>query len=87
MSDQANFLGKAPARGGLVGHLEDTVAQKMAPRAMARFGPRVGMSPVTLPGSGAGIVVPKAFRRGDINGDPPMAGIGKRRDQRQGLYF
>ena len=51
--------------GGLVGHLESSLAAKSAPTVTARFGHRLpGFSGVTLPGSGANTVgFPKAFRR------------------------
>ena len=88
--------------GGLVGHLQDTLAQKMAPQTTARFGHRLpGWSGVTLPGTGANTVTfPKPFgkmlrdqarglkmRGGDDNGGHRGVGIGRPRPKNGMSYF
>lgn len=77
---------------GLVGHLEDTLAQKISPSVTARFGHRLpGFSGVTLPGSGQNIRgLPRSLRRGGSDGDNgggKKIGIGKPRAKNGWSYF
>ena len=90
MSNMGNFLGQAPTMGGLVGHLESTLAQKSAPSVTARFGNRLpGFSGVTLPGSGMNIrKFPKSIRqRGAHEGDKTRNLIGRPGPRNGGSYF
>ena len=86
MSNQENFLGQAPMTMGLVGHLENTLAQKAAPQASFRFGHRLGgWSGLTLPGSMQNI---RGFRRSKPEKlDKPRNLIGHPNDRNGGSYW